>query len=196
MPDAADVFSLELGLMSKHTIRCGLMERPASTTDFTLGAEAKLNVTSGLIWIYAEVPGGVEGTVDSATSSTVKDASFTEADNRWQYMMLRFTSNTQMEDMEWLVSSFSSDGTFALDVAGMPLPVTPVAGDTFILKGRALLGPTAMTISNGEAYYQIGPTNGVTTTKGRKIAKVKLAYTNSSGDADEGVATWVIDVHD
>ncbi len=195
MANPAEVFAVNLQLMEKKTLRVMLMERPASTTDATLGAEAKLNITAGTIWIYHEERGGLEGTVDSATTSTIKDASFDEADSTWKYLLLQFTSGTY-EGKEWEISGFTSDGTFTLDVAGVPIPLAPVTGTTFRLPGRALLGPTAMTIAQGMASYQIGPTNGITSTKGRKVARALLTYTTSGGDADQRVATWVIDVHE
>ena len=189
-------FEHSVPLGGKYTVQVGLMQMAAHATTFDLGAEAKLSITSGTIWVY-DADQEVTGAVDLATSTTVKDASLAaSADNLWKYLVLRFTSGTQLRDREWFITSAGSDGTLTLDVAGVPLPVTPAVGDTFALPGRALLGPTAMTVGSGIAYYQVGPANGITTTKGRKVCRCLLTYTTASGHVDGGEAVWIFHVTD
>lgn len=187
-------FSIEAPLGGRVAIRVGLAERAINTSDFTLGAEAKLSVSSGVIWVYdADVP--VEGVVDSATSSSVTDATLASTvANLYRYMRLQFTSNTQLQNTEWFVTAYNTSGVLTVDVGGVILPATPVAGDTFRIPGTPLLPPTAMSVASGIAYYVLGPSSGVTTKPGRKVAHCLLTCTTTGGDTVEYEAQYVIDV--
>ena len=194
MTDMADIgsrFPLHVPLNGEKTIRLQLMQRIRSSTDLSLAGEAKLNITSAEIWIY-DADEEVTGTVDSATSTTVVDADFDQADNLWKYMMLQFTTGTALKDGAWMVTSFTSDGTFTLATTGIPLPMTPTVGTEFRLPGYAIVGPAAMTISSGVVSYDITAASGVTVKPGRKRAKILVTYTTAAGDVERDGCTWDI----
>lgn len=195
MADQAREFSMDLRCGEQTTLAVGIMERTVNTSDFTLGTEAKAQITSALVWVYDDDQ-PLEGTVDSATSGGVTDATLATATaNKYKYLMLRFLSNTNLQGDEWQVGTSGTDGTLTLYTAGIPLPVTPAAGDTFTLSGYPLVAPTSMTVQNdGVAYFTVGPSNNVTTRPGRKVAKALLTYTDAAGFAAVLGCTWTINV--
>jgi len=195
MADQGSKFALHIPVNGDKTIRLQLMQRIRSSTDLSLAGEAKLNITSAEIWIY-DADEEVTGTVDSATSTTVVDSDFDQANDLWKYMMLQFTSGTALKDGAWMVTSFVSDGTFTLATTGIPLPVTPAAGDTFRLPGYAIVGPVAMAISSGVASYGITAASGVTTRPGVKRVKILVTYTTAAGDVERDGCTYDINVFD
>lgn len=193
MANITNTFPLSIPVNGEKSIRLQLMQQIRSSTDLSLAGEAKLDITSAEIWIY-DADEEVTGTVDSATSTTVVDTDFNQVDDLWKYLILQFTSGTALKGEGWMVTSFTSDGTFTLATTGIPLSMTPAVGDTFRLPGYAIVGPVAMTITGGVASYDITAASGVTTKPGKKRAKISLTYTTAAGDVERDGCTWDIEI--
>ena len=179
--------------------------RYQSYTGAVLGDWANLTVASGTVFAL-EADEKTEGEVDSATASTVVDATFDEADDFWNGTTLEFTSGDNEGEKREVSDFVSTGGMFTLNVLGNPLPATPAAGDDFVLLGYPIIPRTDLdghdhgAISTQRVTFQITPadggssTNGVTATPGRKLLILALTWSDAGGNTDGDEFRYAIDV--
>ena len=132
------------------------------------------------------------GEADSASASTVVDATRDEADSFWVGVTLEFTSGECAGERREVSAFTSSTGTITLDVTNAPLPATPEAGDDFLLRGYPIVPVTDLDghdhgdVTTATVQFQVRPddgassTNGVTATPGRKVIIIQATWTYGS----------------
>jgi len=192
---------LELAVGDFHTVYRVLEARTYSEGKF--GAWTETSPASATVLVYSDDPEDyTEGTVESATATTVVDATFNEAADYWNGLSLRFTSGDCAGEVRAIGDFDGTTGTFSLAVTGDPLPATPAAGDTFRVLGYPIITLQDLAShADGNlttAYIAFNltsaTTNGVTATPGRKRVVITPTWTGAASMANKRVWVYTVDV--
>lgn len=188
----------------KRTIRLDWRTGTWDDTTEKWGAWTDASPSSATVFVL-EADEKSEGSVDSATASTVVDATFDEADNFWNGVTLEFVSGTNEGEKREVSDFTSTSGTFTLNVLNNALPATPSAGDDFVLHGYPVVPVTDLdghdhgSLTNEQLTFQVRPddgassTNGVTATPGLKFIIFTVTWTGG-GNTEEEEHRCTIDV--
>ena len=187
------------------TVRVGdsrALQRTLQTQAYTATLPSDTNPASATILVYEEGR-DTTGTVDAGSSATqVKDAARAETASFWVGMELEFTSGTNAGEKRKITAFTATTvpmGTLTLDVTNDPLPATPAAGDTYLIRGYPIVyeqdldGHASGILSGAAASWQLTAVNGCTATA--RILRVVIAATFTNGSFTDVVsAQWRVSV--
>ncbi len=142
------------------------LERRLQTKGYEEATYTSANFTSASVLAY-EPGNDSEGQVDSATASSITDASRTEATDFWKSLMLEFTTG-DCEGERRKINTSGATGTITMDVTADPLPATPAVGDNYVIRGYPVVADTDLdghadgVVSGSVAQFLASAANGCT----------------------------------